>query len=101
MQYDTDDELAAPIGKSLIAATKKRSETLESGWRKVISDNDLIQTQTQPQMHAQAVIDTGMNWEHAKQYLASISQKNGQQVRLPSEAEWENLCRTVSKKLDR
>ena len=100
-QYDTDDELAAPIGKSLIAATKKRSETLESGWRKVISDNDLIQTPTQPQMHAQAVIDTGMNWEHAKQYLASISQKNGQQVRFPSEAEWENLCRTVSKKLDR
>ncbi len=41
--------------------------------------------------------NNGMSWEDAKRYLASISQKTGQQVQLPSEDEWESVCRGVSR----
>ena len=100
-QYDGLDFLSAPIGKSLIAATNKYSEAMESGWNNARPDDDLIQSPTQPPMQARVLADTGMSWESAKLYLTSISQNTGQEIRFPSEVEWEKLCRSVSKKLAR
>lgn len=40
----------------------------------------------------------GISWEDAKRYLASISQTQEQQVRLPGEDEWTSACRGANKK---
>lgn len=91
-RYDGADMFTAPIGNSLNIKDNSRpadSEFLGTGTSK----------KALPQAQTKTEVDTGMSWEHAKQYLAWIGQQTGQQVHLPSEAEWENLRRTVSSKL--
>lgn len=103
--YDGEGLLAAPIGRSLIAATTQQDNTIASQWENARPDVNFVDTNVaaviQDPLQTQTEVETGMSWEEAKRYLAWISQKNGQQVRMPSEAEWENVCRTVSKKLAR
>jgi serine/threonine protein kinase len=99
--YDGEDMLTAPIGRSLIAATEKQNAAMASRWTSADSDLSFNDADIAEATHAKTQTDTGMSWEEAKRYLAWISQKTGQEVRLPSEAEWENVCRTVGKKLAR
>jgi serine/threonine protein kinase len=98
---DGHDSFAAPIATSLMEAITTPGKTLDMGWQSAAADFNFRHPEPADSTLPMAQANSGMSWEDAKRYLIWLSQKTGRQVRLPSEAEWDSVCRGVSDKLKR
>ncbi len=94
-QSETTARLRAEQRRQRKELEEQRRRQASASLRALIAKQKKIRELEATPEPSKVQTNSSMSWEDAKRYLAAISQTSGQ--RLPSEAEWESVCRDVSR----